>query len=155
MFGYDNIGGKIKSWAKWIFGAGAIAAIIAGFVMIIQDSDMALVGLLTIILGPIVAWVSSWLLYGFGQLIENSDIIAAEYSRKNEQHEKVIAKANARKLEQRQAKIKASMENPNIPETEYIDVFCPECQAELSFTKEALHSNEELSCPFCNAPIFL
>ena len=48
------------------------------------------------VVGPIVAWFSSWLLYGFGQLVENSDIIAAEYNRKNEKHEKVIAKNNER-----------------------------------------------------------
>lgn len=52
--------------------------------------------MLVILFAPIIAWISSWLLYGYGQLIENSDIIAEEYKRANEKYEKVVAKNNAR-----------------------------------------------------------
>ena len=148
---YDNIGGKIKNWAVWIFVVEAIAAVIGGIALIANNNG--LVGFLTVVLGPIAAWVSSWLLYGFGQLIENSDIIAAEYSRKNEKHEKVIAKNNEKKQVQRKKQIKANMENPNFDEDEYIDIACPNCKAELSFTKGQLQSGEELTCPMCDAPI--
>ena len=92
---YDNIGGKIKTWAVWIFIVEAIGAVIGGIAMIANDNG--LIGFLTMVIGPFVAWVFSWLLYGFGQLIENSDIIAAEYSRKNEKHEKVVAQNIERK----------------------------------------------------------
>ena len=34
------------------------------------DEDLILFGVLTLILGPAVAWVSSWLLYSFGELID-------------------------------------------------------------------------------------
>ena len=148
---YDNIGGKIKSWAVWIFIVEAIAAIIGGIILIANDNG--LVGFLTIVFGPIAAWVSSWLLYGFGQLIENSDIIAAEYNRKNEKHEKVIAKNNERKQEQRKKAIKATMANLEISEDEFVDIACSNCKAELSFPKGQLQSGEELTCPMCDAPI--
>ncbi len=151
MFNYDNIGGKIKSWAIWIFIVEAIAAIIGGVTLI--GNDDILYGFLTIVFGPIAAWVSSWLLYGFGQLIENSDIIAAEYNRKNEKHEKEVAKNNEKKQAQRKKQIKANMENPNFDEDEYIDIACPNCKAELSFTKGQLQSGEDLTCPMCDAPI--
>ena len=97
MFSYDNIGGKIKNWAKWIFIIEAITTVISGFVLMAtaEYETMILLGLLVILIGPIVAWISSWLLYGYGQLIENSDIIAQEYYRKNEKHEKVVAQNNA------------------------------------------------------------
>ena len=70
---YDNIGGKIKGLAKAIVIIVAIAAAITGFALMISNDDMILAGLLIMIVAPLVAWISSWLLYGFGQLIENSD----------------------------------------------------------------------------------
>ena len=153
MFNYDNIGGKIKGWAVWIFIVEAITAIIVGIALIVNDN--ALVGFLTIIFGPIAAWVSSWLLYGFGQLVENSDIIAAEYNRKNEKHEKDVAKNNERKQAQRKKAIKATMNNPEISEDAFIDITCPSCNTDLSFPKGQLQGDEELTCPICDAPITL
>lgn len=73
---YENIGGKIKSWAKWIFIIEAIGAVIAGFVLMCTASDFddlqILWGLLTMILGPCVALVSTWILYAFGELVEKT-----------------------------------------------------------------------------------
>ena len=76
MFNYENIGGKIKGLARAAFIVEAIAAVISGLVMMVEDDDMIPFALLVMVVGPIVAWVGSWLLYGFGQLIENSDIVA-------------------------------------------------------------------------------
>ncbi len=154
MFSYDNIGGKIKSWAKWIFAVEAIAAVVGGFIIVDQDEDMILLGLLVVVFGPIVAWVSSWLLYGFGQLIENSDIIAEEYNRKNEKHEKVVAKNNAKKEAQRREKAKVIIANPDIADVEYIDITCPNCKEELSYIKEQLKSGDVI-CPMCDTHISL
>ena len=68
---YNDIGKKIKSWAKWIFIIEAIGAIIAGFVLMVEDEDLIGYGLLTLVCGPIVAWVGSWLLYAFGQITDD------------------------------------------------------------------------------------
>ena len=73
MFNYENIGNKIKGLAQMAFVVGAIAAVITGIALMATDEDLILYGLLVLIVGPIIAWVSSWLLYGFGQLIENTD----------------------------------------------------------------------------------
>ena len=67
---YEDIGGKIKKWAMTMCVIEAIAAIIGG--IIILFSGAVLVGILTMIVGPFVAWVSTWLLYGFGELIEKT-----------------------------------------------------------------------------------
>lgn len=67
---YDNIGRRIKAWAKWIFLAEAISVIIAGLFLIIYDEFLK--GLLILLLGPIIVYVSTWLLYGFGELIEKT-----------------------------------------------------------------------------------
>lgn len=67
---YEDIGKKIKGLAKAVFIIEAIAAVIGGFVMMAEDGDMALIGLLSITAGILVAWVSSWFVYGFGELID-------------------------------------------------------------------------------------
>ena len=67
---YENIGGKIKGLAKASAIIGIIAAIIYGWFLMVTDSDMIIVGLLTMVGGPFGAWISSWVLYGFGELID-------------------------------------------------------------------------------------
>ena len=69
---YDNIGGKIKGLAVAMCILEAIASIIAGFGMMIDSVYMILPGLLLMVVGPVVAWVSSWLLYAFGELAEKT-----------------------------------------------------------------------------------
>ena len=87
---YDNIGGKIKGLAKTIFIVESIATVITGIALMATDEDMILVGLLVAILGPIVAWVSSWLLYGFGELIDKTcDIARNSSAGKSEAQSKV------------------------------------------------------------------
>ena len=153
MFNYENIGNKIKGLAQMVFVVEAIAAVITGIALMATDEVLILYGLLVLIVGPIVAWVSSWLLYGFGQLVENSDIIAEEHKRVNEKHEKTVAKNNEKKQAQRQKQIKENIENPSFDEDEYIDIICSNCKAELSFTKGQLQSGEESTCLMCDAPI--
>ncbi len=70
---FDNIGGKIKILAQAVCWIGIICAVIFGSVMIINDKDLAFMGFMVMIIGSLVAWVSSFTLYGFGQLIENTD----------------------------------------------------------------------------------
>lgn len=73
---YDNIGGKIKGLAIAGFIIETILTVLLGIVLMVFDKDIILLGLLVIVVGPMVSWISSWLLYGFGELIENSSIIA-------------------------------------------------------------------------------
>ena len=74
---YDNIGGKIKQLARITFAVEAISAIIGGIALFVNEEF--LFGLLCFFAGPIVAWVSSWLLYGFGELIEDVGCIRQKY----------------------------------------------------------------------------
>lgn len=67
---YENIGGKIKGLAKATFVVEAIAAVITGIVLMVDDENMIPFGLILLIAGPAIAWASSWLLYGFGELID-------------------------------------------------------------------------------------
>ena len=67
---YDKIGGKIKGLAKAMFIVVTIPAVIVGIAILAIYEELMLYGLLILILGPIIAWVSSFALYGFGELIE-------------------------------------------------------------------------------------
>lgn len=64
---FDNIGGKIKGLAKVLFWLEAIAAVIVGIVLV-EDTDG--LSLLFAIAGVLVAWISAWFLYGFGEIID-------------------------------------------------------------------------------------
>ena len=78
---YSNIGGKIKGLAIAIFIIEAIISVFSAFGMAIfamgeGELGVFLLSFLVLILGPIIAWVSSWLLYGFGELIAKTCDIA-------------------------------------------------------------------------------
>ena len=74
---YSNIGAKIKSWAKWICIVEAISAIIGGITLMVEEEF--LYGLLCLIAGPIVAFVSTWLLYAFGEITEDIGLMRQKY----------------------------------------------------------------------------
>lgn len=65
---YDNIGKKVKGLAIGLFIVETIAAIIVGFALL-SDTENEIFWLI-IVCGPIVAWISSWILYAFGELVD-------------------------------------------------------------------------------------
>lgn len=93
---YNNIGGKIKSGAMVIAYIEGIISLICGCGFIIMDEDNVFMGVMIIVIGMVVAYLSSWLLYGYGELIESAaDIRKAINSEGNTQaikHDSKIAK---------------------------------------------------------------
>lgn len=74
---FDNIGKKIKILAYILTWVGIIASVITGIAMMNSfDSIVKTIGLIVLIVGSLLSWASSFIIYGFGQLIENTDIIA-------------------------------------------------------------------------------
>ena len=74
---FDNIGGKIKGLAKFMTGVGiAVSWGVAIACFVTEEEIMVLIGVGIGIVGSLLSWVSAFLLYGFGQLVENSDILA-------------------------------------------------------------------------------
>lgn len=72
---FSNIGGKIKKLATAIFTIETILIIVSSFAFLFNE-DTILMGIILLIGGILIAWVSSWLLYGFGELIEKTTEIA-------------------------------------------------------------------------------
>ena len=70
---YNNIGGKIKLLAAISFAIMAIGSFVGGIAMMATDDDLILPGVFVLILGPVFSWVSTWVLFGFGELIESNE----------------------------------------------------------------------------------
>lgn len=89
---FDNIGEKIKTLAVVTTWVGIIASIVGGFVMLVQGTFE---GLLVMVFGSLGAWIGSFVLYGFGQLITNTDVIAASAKGNEGSASKASAPADA------------------------------------------------------------
>ena len=80
IFNFYNISGKIKNFAKWSCWISLIvlwiAAVLSSFGLLIMDQEIfcwiPLVG--AVVLSGLV-WVSSWPMYAFGQLVEDTQVI--------------------------------------------------------------------------------
>lgn len=70
---FNDIGQKIKKFAEIICAIGIAGSLIYGLIAFLNKD--ALMAIVVIIAGSLSAWIGSAILYGFGQLIENSDII--------------------------------------------------------------------------------
>ena len=70
---FENIGRKIMTLAEIVTWLGIIGFILYGLVIMAQDEDLIIVGFLVMGLGSLGSWIGSFLLYGFGQLIENTE----------------------------------------------------------------------------------
>ena len=73
---YANIGRKIKNLAVASFIVEAVGAIVTGLIFLVDSGlEDGWWAIFIILFGPIVAFVGSWMLYGFGEIIEKiSDI---------------------------------------------------------------------------------
>lgn len=90
---FNNIGSKIMKLAKVICWIGIIVSVISGAIMIVGGASLMsnssygsygpsgspvstiVVGVCTIIFGCLFSWIGSFFTYGFGRLIENTDIL--------------------------------------------------------------------------------
>ena len=70
---YNDIGKKIKTFAKVQFVIEAIAAIIVAIILWVDGPRASeVIGWIVFFVGPVFAWISSWVLYGFGELIDKT-----------------------------------------------------------------------------------
>lgn len=75
---FENIGSKIKTVAEVVCFIGIIGSIITGIVLMALDEYTFFLGLVVAIGGSLTSWIGSFMTYGFGQLVENSDILVRQ-----------------------------------------------------------------------------
>ena len=81
---FDNIGSKLKTVAQVFAWLGIAASALFGIIVMFANGDTPLPGLIIIVFGCLGSWISSLGLYGFGQLIENTDKLVAQKDSKPE-----------------------------------------------------------------------
>lgn len=142
---YKNIGDKIKGLSIIITICGIIFSLIAGIIQCTQDEIGF--GLLTIFGGSIGSWLGSFLLYGFGQAIDDLDFLAGSLLDKQQDKQQRKQQAEEKKNIQQLA---TDLRTERYNSAEYVDFRCPLCGEMISYTKGAVNSNEVLGCPECN-----
>ena len=74
---YGEIGKKIKLWAAWMFVLGVIGAWLSAAGLFISgiaagECMLCFYAVTVAVIGPLSAWISTWILYGFGELIDKT-----------------------------------------------------------------------------------
>lgn len=93
---FTNIGGKIKKLTVFMMILNIISSIILGIYLIYLQG---ITGVLVLVFGPIFSWISSFILYGFGELIELTDEIA-DYTLELQEKNNKIVRLNEEEIEQ-------------------------------------------------------
>ena len=127
---YRNIGGKIKGLAIATFILECIAAIIAAIVLLSEEIWWG--ALISIYCGPIVALFSSWLLYGFGEIIDK--LCDIEQNTRGGQSKTKIKETTERT--RKEAKEKAKKEAEDISRKKAEEIAKKEAQAAAEETKK-------------------
>ncbi|MBO4501001.1 MAG: hypothetical protein J5760_02065, partial [Clostridia bacterium] len=76
---FNNIGKKIKVFAIVIFILFALADIAVGIVLLAtarHADDFLPIALPIMLVGPVLAWITSCFVYGFGELIDKTSEVA-------------------------------------------------------------------------------
>ena len=81
---FDNVGSKLKGWAKFVAWVGIIASIIMGIVVIsggavmsyyMNSSSMVFPGIMIMVGGSLASWIGSLFIYAFGDITEKTSSI--------------------------------------------------------------------------------
>lgn len=147
---FDNIGSKIKTLAKVLTWLGIIGSCISGILLMAEDEDLIAAGLLIIIFGSLISWGGSFLLYGFGQLIENSDrmVQLMGSGTASTKRERKVESERAPQPKKTQKAVKA-VPQPSEPD-ELSEIICPHCGEELYVSME---EESGFFCPFCGVRV--
>ena len=70
---FNNIGSKIRGLSIGCFVIGAVVSVILGIALLCNNATA--MGLIYLFVGPVLSWLSTLLLYGLGQLIDDTAII--------------------------------------------------------------------------------
>ncbi|MBQ9866070.1 MAG: hypothetical protein IJM34_03540 [Lachnospiraceae bacterium] len=165
---YDDVGKKIKVIAKVACWVGIAFSVITGI-----QAGRLIGGLTgefsfgtffgTAIGGAFLSWLLSLFLYGFGELIENTNSIARRFEEisivsetkhikeNNNEQVPLAYKVNGPGKAEKEIELKkVDIKIPADTDTdEYLDVECPYCNEKLAFTKQFLTETDRLTCPMC------
>ena len=167
IFNFDNIGGKIKSLAKWscwitILLIWIVAPIV--FIALLFDEWTAVycwIPLVAAIIGPVFVWIGSWAMYALGEFVENTQAMKNKYcSQICDASKDVNTFLKNTKNTAQKAHEKSNFEKTNYCECGEIfhGMYCPICgktkkpQPTANGSKTTVSSANTLpSCPHCGS----
>ena len=102
---FNDIGSKIKSLAKIISGVGIVVSLVISiFVFVtlhstgfIEDEYSIVISIFLIVIGVALSWLATFLLYGYGELIDQTAEIKSFLASTND---KKIIKAKIEELKE-------------------------------------------------------
>lgn len=146
---FEDIGNKIKFLAKTLCCLGVIASLILGGYIIadgISENSVGRTysGILTATLGSLFSWIGNFIIYGFGQLVENSDKLV----------EKMDFQINRLNIQSSPIDFqKSSTNNQPISQTNNVDVQtdCLDDQFQLLYAQNPNTNSQMITyqCPHC------
>lgn len=146
IFNFDNVGTKIKNLVKWSCWISIILlwiGAIISFCVLVSDRWTAYfcwIPLVFAIVGPFLIWLSSWLLYAFGEMVEDIHAMRTKYYplaeeaevRKAEEKARIEAEEKARREaeegEKQEAEKRANFEVKNPEEEQPKGQKCQLCE---------------------------
>lgn len=140
---FDNIGSKLKAFAKVLFWIMTVLYVILGIVVIAgstrsgygysyTDESAIVSGILLMILGPLLSWVSAAAIYAFGELVDKTSSTEKRISN----IEKHLFFRNKPQPENRQFR----------PETPSSNEYCRNCGATIASSSQF--------CQDCGAALY-
>ena len=78
----SKVGKRIMVLATFLCWVGVIASLCQGVLIIGEDEDKILLGLLVAIGGSLLAWISTWCLYAYGKLVDDVQVIRRKLEEK-------------------------------------------------------------------------
>ena len=123
---FENIGRTLKSIAKCEALCGIIVVMTHGINMIVDNENDSIEAIVFIIVGSILAYVVACFIYGFGQLVQNSDKIVegmgfsnVELEKESARPQKVNSNADLPHYNQMLEELNNKYENNQISQQEY------------------------------------
>ncbi len=124
IFMFVNIGGKIKKLSESLTLIGITLSLIAAIAIMCFMKEIGIViGIVVGVIGSLVSWYGSFALYGYGQLIENSDKLAS--MSETPKHDDHTTKAGCRICDSTDSPLCVTKLSTGT-ETIYVSV-CPAC----------------------------
>ncbi len=140
---FSNMGRKIQTVGQIQVFCGILFCFFYGiYLMVVSEGFL---GFLMIVGGSLLSWVSSFLIIGIGQLVENSEkiyrLMAKEAGVLEEEKEEIWDYDE--KVISEPVRVMAK------PKLSYLELYCPNCGEALSFDPETTSA----VCPFCDIPL--
>ena len=84
---FDYVGAKMMALAKVCAWVGICSSILCA--LVVMDEGELLMGVIIVVLGSLISWVSSLVLSGFGQLIDDVSVLKQKSLENNDKNNKI------------------------------------------------------------------